>query len=174
MKLLKSKYHTQGWIDLRGVKYQLRQLPIEDIWPSVEKAEVHRGVRFYDLIKKDISKNGLHFPLLVVKATRKEILFQKNSWKHKILKPPFPAKEVEVEYKEQSGSNAPTLKKLEWVLEDESTADQKHFVCWGGSQRVRIAKDLGYTHIDCAMMPKFKVAHQLQRVLRNPYGQYYK
>ena len=175
MNILKSKNHKQGWISLKGVKYKVKQIVIKDIWASVPKCDIHRGVHFYKTVKKDIQKNGLHFPLLVVNAQRSEVVHQKNIWGKKLMPLPFPAKQVAVQEKTQSGSNAAASMKqtTKWVLEDQSTGGMQQFVCWGGSQRLRIAEELGYTHIDCAMIPRFTVAHKLQRVLRAPYPKFY-
>ena len=84
---------------------------------------------------------------MVVTATRKQINEQKKIWGAKLCDLPFDIKETKKE-------------KLGHI---------EHYVAWGGSQRVRVAEELGYTHIDCAMMPSFQRAHKLQKVMRVPY-----
>ena len=86
MKILKSKYHKQGYIVMNQKKYKIEILPVNEIWPSVPKAVKHRGKPFYKELTVDIKANGLHFPLLVVNAQRSEVVHQKNIWgKKKIL-----------------------------------------------------------------------------------------
>ena len=147
MKILKSKYHKQGYIVMNQKKYKIEILPVNEIWPSVPKAVKHRGKPFYKELTVDIKANGLHFPLMVVTATRKQINEQKKIWGAKLCDLPFDIKETKKE-------------KLGHI---------EHYVAWGGSQRVRVAEELGYTHIDCAMMPSFQRAHKLQKVMRVPY-----
>ena len=38
MKILKSKYHKQGYIVMNQKKYKIEILPVNEIWPSVPKA----------------------------------------------------------------------------------------------------------------------------------------
>ena len=58
MNCLKSSYHTQGWIKMSGNKYSIKQLPVDEIWASVPKAEKHRGAEFYKPVLKDIKANA--------------------------------------------------------------------------------------------------------------------
>lgn len=148
MKILKSKYHKQGYIylgksqKLKG-KHKIEQLPIKDIWASVPKCDIHRGKPFYSEVLKDIEKNGLVYPIMVIKSNYGEVLEQKKKWGAKLCNVPF----------------NPDTKEL--------TTPQ--LVCWGGSQRIRIAEELGYTHIDCAIMKSYNQAHKMQKVFRAPY-----
>ena len=164
MEILKSKYHTQGWIKLRDIKYKIKQHPVDEIWASVPQADKHMGRPFYGPVMEDIKKNGLHFPLLVVKATRAQVVEQKNIWKDKLVELPFP-------HKQGLMNDEKTPK---WWIDNPENNRIIQLVCWGGSQRLRVARELGYTHIDCAMIPKFTIAHKLQKVLRGPYGHLYK
>ncbi len=150
MKVLKSQYHVQGYIyigeskKLKG-KHKIEQLPIKDIWASVPKCVTHRGKPFYAPVMEDIKKNGLVYPIMVIKSNYGEVLEQKRIWKRKLCDLPFD----------------PDTKEL--------TTPQ--LVCWGGSQRLRIAEELGYTHIDCAIMKSYKQAHKMQKCFRAPYEQ---
>ena len=138
-KILKSKHHN-------GVlwnKYQVKVLPIKDIWISVPKTEVLRGKSFFKNLTEDIKKNGLFFPLLVAAPTRGEVKKKKKQFKERMM--PLP----------------------NW--EDGLPDTTKLWVVWGGSQRIRAAADMGYTHIDCAIIPSLDEARTLQGKMRKPY-----
>ena len=93
---------------------------------------------------EDIMQNGLTFPLLVVDATREQIIKQKETYKDRLCYLPF--------YK-------------------NSYLTLQQYVIWGGSNRVRIAEELGYTHIDCVIFPNgdFATPHSKQGLHRKPY-----
>jgi hypothetical protein len=153
-KILKSKFHKQGyWKNetnlephLKGKEYVINTISVDDLWASVPKAIIHKGIRFYDSLIQDIEKNGLHNPLLTVVATRKEVLGQKAKWGKKVCDPPF------------------------WMADD---LDIKMNVVWGGSNRLYAARELGFTHIDCALIPTFSEAMQLQKTHRHTHQHYY-
>ena len=154
MKILKSAYHDQAYIEMNSPSYSGRYkvipLPVAHCWPSVKKAPIHRGVEFYEPIKKDIQKNGMRHPIMVVHSTWKELIEQKDYW----------------------GENMEPLPFWQPYLPD-SHLDNKIYVVWGGSNRWHIGMELGYTHIDCALMPSFGIAYELQKVMRAPYPQFY-
>ena len=41
---------------------------------------------------------------------------------------------------------------------------------WGGSNRLEAVKQLGYTHVDCVLIPDFFTAMEVQTQQRNAYG----
>ena len=41
---------------------------------------------------------------------------------------------------------------------------------WGGTNRISAAQKLGYTHIDCVLIPDFFLAMRLQDLQRNAYS----
>lgn len=155
MKVLKSLLHDQGSLTinsdleplLKGRTYPVKQLPVDEIWASVPKAIIHHGVPFYEPVKADIKKNGMVWPIMVVTCTRQELKGQKAKWGNKINDLPF------------------------WMADD---LNEKMYVVWGGSNRLWIARELGYTHIDCAMIPNFAEAHNLQKTMRESHPQYYR
>ena len=116
MNLLKSQFNGTQW---NG--YDVVPLKISELWASVPKATIHRGKEFYGPILEDIKENGLHFPLLVVHATKQQIIEQKNRYGSKLCDLPF--------------------------KQDEGWLTDKMYVVWGGSNRVRIAEELGYEYI---------------------------
>jgi hypothetical protein len=146
MKLLKSKFHESFW-EVNGNKYPVKVLPIADLWASVPQVETLRNKPFHENLRNDIEKDGLHFPLLTIHVTYNEMWLQKKKWKGKICELPF-------------------------TLTEENKED-KMYVVWGGSQRVRVAQELGYTHIDCAMIPQIHIAHRLQKFMRAPFKKRY-
>jgi len=140
MNVLQCRFHGSTWDGIEVV-----QIAISDLWPSVYKAEVNRGIRFYDSVKQDIKENGLHFPLLVVDATRKQVIEQKEKYGERVRELPF--------------------------SEETSDLDARQYVVWGGSNRYEVAKELGYTHVDCVVFPNgdFEKARKRQCVHREPY-----
>jgi hypothetical protein len=155
MKILKSRLHDQGYWEVtsnlepihKGKRFPIKQIAVDEIWASVPKAEIHQGIPFYAPVKEDIKKNGMHWPIMVVNCSREELKGQKAKWGNKINDLPF------------------------WFNEP---LDVRMNVVWGGSNRLWIARELGFTHIDCAMMPTFNTAHVLQKTMRENHKQFYK
>ena len=50
---------------------------------------------------------------------------------------------------------------------------EKRYSVKKGSQRVAAAKELGYTHIECTIIPTFIEARNLQKTHRHTHPQYY-
>lgn len=147
MKILKSAYHDRMTWECNGKLYPIAQLSVDNLWASVPQAHQLHGKEFYRPLLEDIQKNGLHFPLLCVYATYKDLREQKKRFGDKMLDLPF------------------------WANEPD---DKQMHVIWGGSQRLRVAQDLGYTHVDCVMIPTLDEARGLQRYMRKPYNHLYK
>ena len=147
-KILKSKYHDQKYIIINDEKFEVKSLPLNECWPSVPRADIHRNVPFYQPVKESIQKEGMHFPIMVYHATRWEIIEQKKIWQKHIEPLPFDKTDITNHHK-------------------------KIYVIWGGSNRWHVAKELGYTHIDCALMPSFDKAYGLQKNFRMPYPNLY-
>ena len=144
IKVLKSEYPTE-W---NG--FEVRELPIEDIWQSVPIAENIAGKPFYSRVKDDIKMNGMHFPIMCVHTTYKTLEEAKERWTKKINELPF--------WYNTLGKN----KKMIWSV-------------WGGSNRLAIGKALGYTHIDSAVLPSIGKAISMQKWMRKPFEDtYYK
>jgi len=145
MKILKSRYHNSQWNNIKVIS-----LRVSDLWASVPLAKQHRGKEFYEPIKEDIRKNGLHFPLIVVDATRNDILKQKKKYGDKLCKLPFD--------------------------KDKDDLTVRQYTVWGGSNRWNIANDLGYEYVDCVIVVNadFDRARGMQGLHRKPYkGKYY-
>lgn len=145
MKILKSRYHNSQWNNIKVVS-----LRVSDLWASVPLAKQHRGKEFYEPIKEDIRKNGLHFPLIIVDATRNDILKQKKKYADKLCELPFD--------------------------KDKDDLTVRQYTVWGGSNRWNIANDLGYEYVDCVIVENadFDRARGMQGLHRKPYkGKYY-
>ena len=145
MKILKSRYHNSQWNNIKVIS-----LRVSDLWASVPLAKQHRGKEFYEPIKEDIRKNGLHFPLIVVDATRNDILKQKKKYGDKLCKLPFD--------------------------KDKDDLTVRQYTVWGGSNRWNIANNLGYEYVDCVIVVNadFDRARGMQGLHRKPYkGKYY-
>lgn len=143
--LLKSRFHGDYWNSMEVVSLQVSAL-----WASVPIAPKVKGRDFYGPIMKDIQENGLHFPLIVVDATRAQVLQQKKKYKNKLCDLPFDPKEGDL--------------------------TKRQYVVWGGSNRWNIANELGYEYVDCVIVPngEFDKARSMQKLHRKPYqGKYY-
>lgn len=147
-KELHSQFHKTGWTSDNGILYPVECLPVAELWASVPKAETLSRKPFYETVKADIAADGLIFPLLCVHLSREEILKAKKRYDKSLCDLPFDQK-------------------------NPGDLSIKHYVIWGGSNRVRIAEELGYTHVDCAMIPELKTAHHLQRDMRKPFKKRY-
>lgn len=143
-KILKSKFFgKQLW-----EKYEVRVLPIKEIYISCPKTVNLRGKPFFSTLMEDIKREGLHFPLLVAHPTLSELKEKKNRYKNR-------------------------MEPLPELKEGEEWESSRHWTVWGGSQRIRVAIELGYTHIDCAIIPSLDEARTLQSKMRAPFQKRY-
>ena len=124
--------------------YKVISLPIDNIFQSVPTAEIVNGKPFYQTIKDDIQTNGLHFPIMVVSVRYWQLLERYSLHRDTMLPPP-------------SGF----------------TNNELIHVVWGGSNRLAAARSLGYSHIDCVIMPNFDEAWSKQSLHRLPYKHLY-
>jgi len=84
---------------------------------------------------------------MVVHSTRGELIKQKERYKDKMCELPF------------------------WLTDDKFI---KLYTVWGGSNRLSIARELGYDTIDCVVIEDFNKARNMQALHRKPYqGKYY-
>ena len=146
MKVLKSKFHNSRWKSFKvKMEFEVKVMPIVDLWGSVPIVEVLYDKPFKKNLKNDIEKNGLVNPLLAVNVTKSELVKRKEKHKTNLNDLPF----------------------------DPDTTDlsETMYVVWGGTQRLNIAKELEYTHIDCAMIPTLDLAQKLQSEMRRDYKQ---
>jgi hypothetical protein len=91
---------------------------------------------------------NMHFPIMCVHTTHLELIELKKEYKERICELPF------------------------WH-NDHNPQSKKIWSVWGGSQRLNIAKYLGYTHIDAAVLPTVKKAISHQKDMRKPYQKRY-
>lgn len=131
--------------------FKIIELPVNDIWqsvPSVDELPTLKGRPFKKNLINDIARNGMHFPIMVVKTSHKDLLEAKNRWESKLNTLPF------------------------WH-NDRNPQSKYQWSVWGGSQRLDVAKILRYTHIDCAVLPSIKRAINLQSAMRKPFEKKY-
>lgn len=121
-------------------------MPVAQLWASVPVAPLFNGKPFYEPVKHDIQTNGLNFPILVVKATFAELTKMKVKHKRHLLELPTGYNPTDIIY-----------------------------VVWGGSNRLAIARELNYTHVDCVIYEHdFAAAWRDQSLQRDPYKELYK
>ena len=137
-KILKCKYEKH-WNH-----YPIKELPLKDLWQSVKSIETLGRVPFRKLLLADIKQIGLHFPLMVVRTSHKDLIEAKETFRDAINNLPFWHNDLNPQSKYQ------------WSI-------------WGGSQRYDIAMHLKFTHIDCAVLPSIKKAISHQKEMRKPY-----
>lgn len=123
--------------------YSIEEKSIKDLWPSLVPDE-----KLIEKIENDIVQNGMYFPIMVCNVSHKELLVYKESWGKKLNELPF-------------------------FRNDRNPQSKYQWSIWGGSQRLEIAKRLGYTHIDCAILPSVFKALGHQNEMRRPYLKYY-
>lgn len=131
--------------------FPICELDVDSIWQSMPSIDVLPGrntLPFKATLIEDIKRDGLHFPIMVVNSTYAQLMEAKTKWGDKICELPFWHNEVRAEVKYQ------------WSV-------------WGGSQRLDAAKKLGYTHIDCAIIPSIAQAVKLQKEMRKPFLERY-
>jgi hypothetical protein len=152
--------------------YTIKQYTLHDLWPSVAIVEKHLRVNnkiknkrlgkfqsknefsfqkapkpdyvfdFKKKLQEDIEKNGLYFPVLVVKLSYKQISDRQAE-------------------NEEKGIGHFHATRPFW--HEESQREDKFLLClFGGSQRVNLAKEMGYTHIDGISVPDVKTSYDLQ------------
>lgn len=122
--------------------YPLITLRVDEIWQSVPTVDVHRGKPFKRRLKEDILENGMKNPIMVVHTTHKDLKELKNRYGKKILELP-----------ENKSDSAGT----------------KIWSVWGGSQRLSFAREEGYTHIHCTIIPDVQQAINLQKEMRRDF-----
>lgn len=143
-KVLKCKFENH-WNH-----FPIIELAIVDIWQSVPAVDVLPTINkpFKKNLIDDIRRDGMHFPIMVVKSSHKELLEAKAKWGEKLNVLPF------------------------WH-NDRNPQSKYQWGVWGGSQRLDVAKTLEYTHIDCAVIPSIAKAIDLQKLMRKPFKERY-
>ena len=119
--------------------FPVRQLPVDDLWQSVDIVPA-----FMDEIKKSLLNKGLMNPIIVVRLPREDV--------------------TEYFAKTRRSLNISGLR-------DFSTLPYTPIanVVWGGTNRVEAVRQLGFTHIDCVIIPDFETASKIQDTQRSSY-----
>lgn len=125
----------------------VEELPIKKLFQSVPVAKMFAGQPFYERIKEDILTNGMNFPILIVESQFWQLMDQYMIHRKFMCALPTTFKNKDVI----------------WTV-------------WGGSNRLAVAKELGYTHIDCVryLNGDFKKAHADQALHRKDYMHLYR
>ena len=144
----KRVLESQETKDWKG--YPLITLPVDEIWQSVPSVETLRGRPFKDTLKKDILENGMRFPILVIEVSYQDLREAKRKYRKKICE--LPSEKF-------------------WGTKDPNNT--KIWSVWGGSQRLTFAREEGYTHIHCAVIPNIQESISLQRKMRAPFPDLY-
>lgn len=133
------------WLNAGNLwNYPIITLSIAEIWKTVSRTDILAGKPFYKPLKESIEVNGMHFPIMVVHTSHKELLQAKDRWGDKLSELPI------------------------WH-NDINPQSKYHWSVWGGTQRLYVAEDLGYTHISCLHMDSIDRAIAHQKLMRKPY-----
>lgn len=112
---------------------------------SLPLGELHPPVSvvpvFVEEIKESIAERGLINPIIVVRAPREDI--QRHFYK----------------------IHGPDSKPLK-LPEDRPVIN----MVWGGNNRLDAIRELGYTHVDCVIIPDFFAAMLVQNAQRDAYN----
>ena len=119
--------------------FPVRQLAVADLWQSVPVVPA-----FMREIKNSLLNKGLMNPIIVVRLPREDV--------------------TEYFAKTRGSLNISSLR-------DFSTLPYTPIanVVWGGTNRVEAVRELGFTHIDCVIIPDFETASRIQDTQRSSY-----
>ena len=145
-KTLKCEYSGKLWN-----VYDIVELPIDEIWGTAPIIEDMANKPFRKNLIEDIKKDGMHFPIMVVETNGRQCYDAKQKYQDRITPLPFVR------------GGTPGVNNDIIIYKS----------CWGGSQRLNIAKELGYTHIDAAILPSIQEAIDCQKYMREPFMQRY-
>ena len=134
MKHLKSKKTFEN--------YKTVTMEIKDLVP----ASVYKNIPDKDKLLPDIKTGNMIYPLLVFQT-------DKEYWSKNHL-PLYHSGSPELP------KEAPA-KIVEIFRSGHYYQEPKIHVIWSGRQRFQIAKDLGYTHIDVVVEPKFHIVVEM-------------
>jgi len=121
-------------------------MPIESLW-----APVRTVPSFVDAVRDSIEETGLHNPIIVVRLPREDAVQHFQTMKRATYsKRDHPPEKLDPPH---GFPETPVVN-----------------IIWGGSNRLDAIKQLGYTHVDCVLIPDFHVAMQIQEKQRNAYS----
>lgn len=123
--------------------FEIRSMPVDDLWPPVKTVPV-----FVDEVRDSIDDMGLLNPIIVVRAPREDMLEYFVRAKSAI-KP----------------RDADPEESMPYGIPDTPVVN----AIWGGSNRLDAIKQLGYTHVDCVIIPDFQTAMRVQNIQRDSY-----
>lgn len=120
--------------------FEVRLMPVEALWPPVSAVPI-----FVEELKESISEKGLLNPIIVVRLPYEDIIRHFN---------------------QSALASQSSMSAWGHNLPDTPVVN----VIWGGSNRLAAVKELGYTHVDCLLMPDFHIAIQIQNLQRSAYS----
>ena len=82
-KTLKCEYTKELW------GYPIKELAISEIWASAPKVDSLAYKPFKKNLTEDIKRDGMHFPIMVVNTTGRQLIKAKKHWEDKINDLPF-------------------------------------------------------------------------------------
>ena len=109
-------------------------------------------IPFRKRLAEDIKKNGMKNPIIVVKLTYKKLI--SLYYEKELINGPIPLE-----------SMAP----LPFWHNERNPQSKWMWTVWGGSQRLWLARELGYTHIHGAIVPSIERSVYLQYLQGAPY-----
>ena len=143
MKILEcdQKYIKAGHL----WNYPILTLACNEIWKTVGRADTLSGRPFFKTLCDSIKKDGMHYPIMVVHTSHRQLLEAKERWGDKI-------NELPIWHNDRNPQS-----KFQWSV-------------WGGTQRIFAAEALGYTHISCIHLDSIDRAIAHQKLMRKPFN----
>jgi hypothetical protein len=123
-------------------RFPVKAMPLDDLYCPVRPVQ-----SFVDEVRESIGDTGLLNPVIVVRKPREDIVDYFKETKGGL----------------KSGSDSGSI--IPVGFPDGPVVN----MVWGGTNRVYAVRELGYTHIDCVLVPDFALAYLVQERQRNSY-----
>ena len=123
--------------------FEVRLMSVESLWPPVSEVPI-----FVEELVESIKEKGLLNPIIVVRQPREDVIAYLYSMG------------IAGKIKRGIGPKAvhPNLPDVPVIN-----------AIWGGSNRLAAVKKIGYTHVDCVLVPDFQTAMLIQTQQRDSY-----
>lgn len=123
-------------------RFPVKAMPLDELYCPVRPVQ-----SFVDEVRDSIGDTGLMNPVIVVRKPREDIL----------------------EYFRETRGGLKSGNDGGGVIPLNFPEDPVVNLVWGGTNRVYAVRELGYTHIDCVLVPDFALAYLVQERQRNSY-----
>lgn len=123
-------------------KFPVKAMALDDLYCPVRPVQ-----SFVDEVRDSIDDTGLLNPVIVVRKPREDI----------------------IEYFEETKGGLKSGSDNGKIIPADFPDDSVINIVWGGTNRIYAVRELGYTHIDCVLVPDFALAYLVQARQRSSY-----